>query len=248
MGHRLRGVGMGCFLLCSLAMLGCGAEASAPPCPATVCHVVVPPCQTPALAGTGMPSDVASQVGFMPYVATWLPKAVYWYGAQPYPSTPSAVQLLPSQPRPLMRVEYAYDFPRPYNSFAPHTVIEFDETTQPLGLTQDMMAPGQALTVTSQENVTINGHAATYFEAQSSSAQDKTAVVGVEWQVGTLALRVTAVTSGRYVTLAPVDVKTLEVSADSLSSYGDDVLAWTGTNQDELLRVARGATTYTGCV
>jgi hypothetical protein len=34
-----------------------------------------------------------------------------------------------------MSIGYAYWFPRPYNAYAPHTVIAFDEARQELGFT-----------------------------------------------------------------------------------------------------------------
>ncbi|MGZ3682113.1 MAG: hypothetical protein ACXVDI_26435, partial [Ktedonobacterales bacterium] len=201
-------------------------------------RVVIPPCQPPALVGVGMPRDAASQLGFVPYVATWLPDTVSWYFSEPL-SSGSSIQLLPSQPRPLMRTEYAQFFPRPSNAYALHSVIAFDETTQPLGLTTNITVPGQSIEVTSTAVVEINGHAATYFELQSfpdftgSTATAQTTVIGVEWYIGTLWVRVTAVTSGRYLPISTVD--------------GDDIVAWTGTNRDEILQVARSAGAYTNC-
>jgi len=177
-----------------------------------------------------MPRDAAAQLGFEPYVATWIPDAVYWYNAQPYSSDPSAIH-----PLPWMRLEYSFNFPRPYNAYAPHAVIAFDETTQPLSFTTNIRVPGQALAVTSKTPMDINGHAATLFELQSSGtagATSETRVIGVQWQAGTLWVRVTAVTSGRYLF--------------SIGD-GDDVAAWEGTSTDTLLHVARSAQVYTGC-
>ncbi len=219
------------LLFCSLAIPGC-THAEAPPtqCPIDVCRVVIPPCQTPALPGEGIPSDAAAQLGFSPYVATWIPDTVYWYNAQPYSSDPSAIH-----PLPWMRIEYSYNFPRPYNAYAPHAVIAFDETTQPLSFTTNIRVPGQTLAVTSKSSADINGRTATRFELHSSgatNAANETRVIGVQWQAGALWVRVTAVASGRYLF--------------SIGD-GDDVAAWDGTNTDVLLRVARSAQVYTGC-
>lgn len=217
------------LLFCSLVIPGCThAEAPPPPCPPDVCHVVIPQCQPPARIG--MPHNAASQLGFRPYVATWLPDTVYSYGAQPYTSEPSLVH-----PLPWMHIGYMYDFPRPYNSWAPHAVIAFDETTQPLSFTTNIRVPGQKLAVTSKTPVEINGRQAMLFELHSSgttSTANETRVVGVQWQAGALWVRVTAVTSGRYLF--------------SIGD-GDDVLAWDGTRTDVLLHVARSAQVYTGC-
>lgn len=225
------------LLLCSLITPGCSSRGSAglppPPCPTgppNACRVVIPPCQPPALVGMGIPHDIASQLGFRPYVATWLPDAVTWYTGGAYSS----------QPRPLMRIEYAYFFPRPYNAYAPHAVIAFDETTQALGFTTTIYVPGQTLRVTSQTPEDVNGQAATLFELHSSGAtgantskDGETHVIGVLWQVRTVWVRVTAVTSGRYFQNSAGD--------------GEDVAGWEGTNTDILLRVARSARVYTGC-
>lgn len=222
------------LILCSLAIPGCTrAEAPHTQCPPLDCRVVIPPCQPPA--PIGMPHDAASQLGFRPYVATWLPDTVRWVAAAAYTSEPSLVH-----PLPWMHLNYDYNFPRPYNSWAPHTVIAFDETTQPLGIAANIYVPGQTLAVTSKTPVDINGHAATLFEVQSSGASganssEKNAVhvIGVEWQEGSLWVRVTAVTSGHYYW-------------ESIGE-GEDVAAWEGTNTDVLLRVARSAQVYTGC-
>lgn len=225
------------LLACLLVTPGCTnqseAEAPPPPCPSLTCRVVIPPCQPPALLGMGMPRDAGSQLGFLPYVAMWLPATVSWYSAQAYPSGQSSIQLLPSQPRPLMRIEYARYFPRPYNTYAVHAVIAFDETTQALGLTTNITIPGQTVVIKSTALEDINGHTATFFELQGSTGNNETTVIGVEWQSGTLWVRVTAVASGRYLPISSVD--------------GDDIVAWEGTSKDELLRVARSASSYTGC-
>jgi len=181
----------------------------------------------------GMPRNAGSQLGFLPYVAMWLPATVSWYSAQAYPSGQSSIQLLPSQPRPLMRIEYARYSPRPYNTYAVHAVIAFDETTQALGLTINITIPGQTVVIKSTALEDINGHTATFFELQGSTGNNETTVIAVEWQSGTLWMRVTAVASGRYLPISSVD--------------GDDIVAWEGTSKDELLRVARSASSYTGC-
>ncbi|HEU5347969.1 MAG TPA: hypothetical protein VFU63_05090, partial [Ktedonobacterales bacterium] len=213
-----------------------------PPVPCPVgppngCRVVIPPCQPPAYLGMGMPHDAAEQVGFLPRVATWLPDDMTWYSAGPYLPGPSAVQSPPSQPRPLMRVGYGYWFPRPYNGYALHGVIAFDETKQELGFTTNIFVPGQTLAVTATAPIDINGQAAMLFELRSSGASgakdNETHVIGVEWQDGTIWVRVTAVTSGRYALLP--------------NGEGDDVVAWDGMSTDVLLRVARSARLYTGC-
>ncbi len=209
-----------------------------PQSPPAGCRVVIPPCQPPVLLGLGIPRDAASQLGFQSYVATWLPDTVTWYTAQPYVADTSTIQLIPSQPRPLMRIGYAYWFPRLYNAYAPHVVIAFDETTKALGFTTNINVPGQTLAVTSKATVDINGHAATLFELESSvapgtSEKNATHVIGVEWQEGAVWVRITAVTSGRYF--------------PDYRGEGDDVLAWEGMSNDVLLRVARSARIYTGC-
>lgn len=219
------------LLFCSLVIPGC-THAEAPPlsCPPENCRVVIPPCQTSDLPGQGIPHDATAQLGFQPYVATWIPDTVYWYNAQPYSSDPSTIH-----PLPWMRIEYSYNFPRPYNSYAPHAVIAFDETTQPLSFTTNIRVPGQTLAVTSKTPVEVSGQPAMLFELHSSgttSTASETRVVGVQWQAGALWVRVTAVTSGRYLF--------------SIGD-GDDVLAWEGTSTDMLLRVARSAQVYTGC-
>lgn len=225
------------LLLFLLVTAGCAdqinSEAPPAPCPSPTCRVVIPPCQLPALLGMGMPRDAASQLGFLPYVATWLPDSVSWYSAQAYPPGQSSIHLLPSQPRPLMRVEYARYFPRLYNASALHSVIAFDETPQALGFTTNITIPGQIVGVTVTAKVEINGHAATYFELQGLTGDNETTVIGVEWQTGTLWVRVTAVTSGRYLPVSLGD--------------GEDIVAWAGTSKDELLRVARSASIYAGC-
>jgi hypothetical protein len=222
------------LLLFSLLTPGCANSGTAPPScpsfPATDCRIVIPQCKPPAIVG--MPHEAISRLGFHPYVATWLPETVTWYIGGAYSS----------QPRPLMRIEYAFWFPRPYNGYAPHAVIAFDETTQALGFTANIYVPGQTLRITSKTPVEINGHAATLFELQSSGAtgtststsnDGETHVIGALWQVGTVWVRVTAVTSGRYF---------LDINGN-----GDDVAAWEGTSTDVLLRVARSARVYTGC-
>lgn len=220
------------LLFCSLVIPGCmHTEAPPPPCPPDICHVVIPQCQPPA--PIGMPHEAVLHLGFRPYVATWLPNTVYSYGAQPYSSEPSLVH-----PLPLMHIGYMYDFPRPYNGWAPHAVIAFDETSRALGLTTNIYVPGQTLTVTSKTPVEINGQTATLFELQGqestgTSANDATHVIGVQWQTGSVWLRVTALTSGRYFLLPNGD--------------GEDVAAWDGMSTDVLLRVARSAQVYTGC-
>jgi len=171
------------LLFCSLVIPGC-TRAETPPtsCPTDVCRVVIPPCQPPALLGMGMPHDATSQLGFRPNVATWLPETVTWYSAAPYTTEPSQVH-----PMPLMRLEYNYNFPRPYNAYAPHAVIAFDETTQALDYTTNIYVPGQTLSVTSKSQVDINGHAAMLFALQSSGATgaaNATRVIGVQWQAG----------------------------------------------------------------
>lgn len=226
---------IGALMLFSLVIPGC-TTAEKPPvsCPPDACRVVIPPCQPPA--HIGMSHDAISQVGFVPYVATWLPDTVFWYTAQPYPVVPSSAHVLSGQPRPLMRIGYGYNFPRPYNAYALHGVIAFDETTQALGLTTNIYVPGQTLAVVSKASVDINGHAATLFELRGSASMDTasaTHIIGVEWQTGTLWVRVTAVTTGRYALLS--------------NGEGDDVVAWDGTSTDFLLRVARSARPYTGC-
>src|SRR5689334_5885549 len=217
------------LLFCSLIIPGCThAETPANPCPPENCRVVIPPCQISALPGQGIPHDAAAQLGFQPYVATWIPDTVYWFNAQPYSSDPSAIH-----PLPWMRLEYSFNFPRLYNAYAPHAVIAFDETTQTLSLTTNIRVPGQTLAVTSKTPVDINEHAATLFELQSSGAAgatSETRVIGVQWQAGMLWVRVTAVTSGRYLF--------------SIGD-GDDVAAWSGTSTDVLLRVARSVQAYT---
>lgn len=219
------------LLFCSLIFPGCThAEAPANPCPPENCRVVIPPCQISALPGQGIPHDAAAQLGFQPFVASWIPDTVYWYNAQPYSSDPS-----PIHPLPWMRLEYSFNFPRPYNSYAPHAVIAFDETTQALGYTTNIYVPGQSLSITSTSKVDINGHAAMLFALQSSGGADApnaTHVIGVQWQAGTIWVRITAVTSGRYLF--------------SIGD-GDDVAAWEGTSTDTLLRVAKSAQVYTGC-
>lgn len=221
------------LLLFSLVPPGCANSGTSPPScpsfPAQDCRIVIPQCQPPAIAG--MPHDALTHLGFLPYVAIWLPKAVTWYTAEPYLSSPS-------QPRPLMRIGYGYWFPRPYNAYALHGVIAFDETKQELDFTTNIYVPGQTLAVTSKVPVDINGHTGTLFELQSSGAtgankDDETRVIGVEWQEGGIWVRATAVTSGRYAILA--------------NGEGDDVLAWDGMSTDVLLRVARSARPYTGC-
>ncbi len=220
------------LLFCVMATPGCVTAGKPPPsCPPMGCRVVIPPCQPPAY--TGIPRDTAAQVSFRPYVATWLPDDVTWYTGGAYSS-----QTLPGQPRPWMRLEYGYWFPRPYNAYAMHTVIAFDEATQALGPTTNIYVPGQTLTVTSKTPVEINGQAATLFELQGHSStsaheQNETHVIGVQWQTGTVWMRVTALTSGRYFLLPNGD--------------GEDVAAWDGTSTDVLLRVARSAQVYTGC-
>ncbi|HEY1390122.1 MAG TPA: hypothetical protein VGF38_16415 [Ktedonobacterales bacterium] len=192
--------------------------------------MVIPPCLTSVLPGQGIPHNIAPQLGFQPYVATWIPDTVYWFNAQPYSSDPSAVR-----PLPWMRLEYSYNFPRPYNAYAPHAVIAFDETTQALGFTTNIRVPGQTLAVTSKSSLEINGQPAMLFELHGSGATNtanETRVIGVQWQARALWVRVTAVTSGRYLF--------------SIGD-GDDVLAWDGTSTDVLLRVARSAQVYTGC-
>lgn len=234
---RYKRILMLALLFCSLATPGCvHAKTPVNPCPPENCRVVIPPCQISALPGQGIPHDAATQLGFQPYVATWLPESVTWYTAQPYSSAPSAIQLLPSQPRPLMRLEYGYWFPRPYNTYAMHAVIAFDETTQALGYTTNIYVPGQTLSVTSKSQVDINGHAAMLFALQSSGATgaaNATHVIGVQWQAGAVWVRVTAVTNGQYF----------------LDSNGNnnDVLAWDGMSTDVLVHVARSAQVYTGC-
>ena len=222
------------LLLCSLAASGCVTASEPPPsCPPMGCRVVIPPCQPPANLGMGMPRDTTAQVGFRPFVATWLPDEVTWYTGGAYSS-----YALPGQPRPLMRIGYGYWFPRPYNAYAMHVVIAFDETTQALGLTTDIYVPGQTLTITSKTPVEINGQAATLFElhgqsSTSTNANNETHVIGVQWQTGAVWMRVTALTSGRYFLLPNGD--------------GDDVAAWDGMSTDVLVHVARSAQVYTGC-
>jgi hypothetical protein len=137
-----------------------------------------------------------------------------------------------------MRLEYGYWFPRPYNAYAMHAVIAFDETTQVLGFTTNIYVPGQTLTITSEMPMEINGQVATLFElhgqsSTSANANNDTHVIGVQWQAGTVWVRITAVTSGQYF---------LDSTGNS-----NDVLAWEGTSTDMLLRVARSAQVYTGC-
>lgn len=230
-------------LWCVLVTPACSssnrADLPPDPCPTgppNACRVVIPPCQPPAYLGMGMPHDAMSQLGFLPYVATWLPEEVTWYSAGAYSSDPSLVH-----PLPWMHLDYAYWFPRPYNAYAPHSVIAFDETAQPHDLTANIYVPSQMLRITSKTPVDINGHAATLFEVQSSGASGSSAknavhVIGVEWQEGALWVRVTAVTSGHYF---PESI--------GEGGEGEDVAAWEGTSTDVLLRVARSARAYTGC-
>ena len=137
-----------------------------------------------------------------------------------------------------MSIGYAYWFPRPYNGYAPHTVIAFDEAKQQLGLTTNIYVPGQTLAVASKTPVDINGQAGTLFELHgagtpTASKDDETRIIGVEWQEGEVWVRATAVTRGWYALLP--------------NGEGDDVLAWDGTSTDVLLRVARSARPYDGC-
>jgi hypothetical protein len=179
----------------------------------------------------GMPHEAVSQLGFRPYVATWLPEEVTWYTAGAFSSDPS-----PVHPLPWASIGYGYWFPRPYNAYALHRVIAFDETTQTVDLTTNIYIPGQKQTPTtaSKKTVDINGHTATLFELQGAiGTPSETHVIGVEWREGTLWLRVTAVTTGQYF-------------PDKLE-HDNDVLAWDVTNTDVLLRVARSAQVYTGC-
>lgn len=227
---RFRPILILALFFCSVAAAGCVKASELPsPCPPMGCRVVIPPCQPPAYMG--IPRDTAAQLGFRPYVATWLPEEVTWYTGGAYSSLS-----LPSQPRPMMHVEYSYNFPRPYNSWAPHAVIAVDETTQALGYTTNIYVPGQSLAVTSTSKVDINRQAATLFELRSSgatSAPDVAHVIGVQWQAGKVWMRVTALTSGHYFLLPNGD--------------GEDVAAWDGINTDVLLRVARSTQSYTGC-
>jgi hypothetical protein len=226
------------LLLCSLILPGCATTANRnpppDPCPTSpphACRVVIPPCQPPAYLGMGMPHDAAEQVGFQPHVATWLPDALTWYTAGSNLSSPS-------QPRPWMSVGYAFWFPRPYNAYAPHTVIAFDEARQELGFTTNIYVPGQTLAITSKTPVDINGQAGTLFELHdtgtpTASTDNETRIIGVEWRAGEVWVRATAVTSGRYALLP--------------NGEGDDVVAWDGMSTDVLLRVARSARPYDGC-
>lgn len=226
------------LLLCPLVLPGCATtvkgEPPPTPCPQSPpngCRVVIPPCQPPAYLGMGMPHDAAEQAGFQPHVATWLPNALTWYSVELYLSSSS-------QPQPWMSIGYAYWFPRPYNGYAPHTVIVFDEAKRELGFTTNIHVPGQTLAVISKTTVEINGQAGMLFELQSSDASGaseagETHVIGVEWQEGEIWVRATAVTSGRYARLP--------------NGEGDDVLAWDGMSKDVLLRVASSARPYTGC-
>jgi hypothetical protein len=188
----------------------------------------------------GMPHDAAAQVGFQPHVATWLPDALTWYTAGPTLSSPS-------QPHPWLSIGYAYWFPRPYNGYAPHTVIAFDETKQQLGFTTNIYVPGQTLAVASRAPVDINGRAGTLFELRgagtlfelrgagtpTANTDNETRIIGVEWRDGEVWVRATALTSGRYALLP--------------NGEGDDVVAWDGMSTDVLLRVARSARPYGGC-
>lgn len=178
-----------------------------------------------------MPQDAAEQVGFLPHVATWLPDALTWYAAGPNLSPPS-------QPHPWLSIRYAYWFPRPYNAYAPHTVIAFDEAKQEPGFSTNIYVPGQTLAVITKTPVDINGQTGILFELQSSGASgankaSATHVIGVEWQDGEVWMRATAVTSGQYF--------------HDPREQGDDVLAWDGMSTDVLLRVARSARPYSGC-
>lgn len=230
----------GCLVAVALGCVGCGnSRTMSIPCSPETCHVIVPPCGASVTLGSGMPRDASAQVGFVPYVATWLPADVYWYSSQPYAAGNSSAQLLPAQPRPLMRVEYAFDFPRPYNSYALHTVIALDETTQPLNLKTNILLPSQTAVGMWQKTVDVGGHAATYFELRSGNGETTTKVIGVEWQVGAVWLRVTAVTQGSYALAL--------VGSGTSAALAEAVVAWSGTSTDELLHVARSVKAYTGC-
>lgn len=222
-----------------LALPGCAVQFQSdsispgytPSCPPHICRVVIPPCQPPALVGLGMPRDAVSRLGFRPYVATWLPGSVSWYNAEALPADASSSRELPSEPRPLMRLEYTFNFPLPFHGYAPRPVIAFDETTQALGFTTNVTLPGQTLGVASETAVDINGVTGTLFELQATSGA-QTRVIGIAWQVGTLRIRVTAVTRGNY---------------SPSGGVGESIVAWSGTSNDELLRVARSSKVYIGC-
>ena len=167
-------------------------------------RMVIPQCleaiaaQTTEWAGGGgLPGNTPEVLGFTPYIFSDIPKEATWSMVVGIGQRWSEYS---GGPAPMFHVAYGHLVPRPYNAEGMENIIAIDETPQPLDLLTNMSATnGQKIEVTSQAPATVNGRRATlfHFAAPAGSSQPVEGI-GLFWQLESLTVRITVVSSGEY--------------------------------------------------
>ncbi len=198
-------------------------------------RVLAPPCG-PAVGNIEVgfevviPRDIAAIVGFTPLLPAQLPDPLTWSMV-----VIAGRSWIPG-PTPLFHAAYGIWFLRPYNTYALHTVVALDESTEAIAPTTDIAVANGPLTLARQASLVINGATATLHTLTSATQPGHVAtqILAITWQEDGVFLRLSAVSSGAYELFAP-------------AAGEDTVVAWPWVSAQILEQLAASVKLYSGC-
>ncbi|MGO8947772.1 MAG: hypothetical protein ACLQUY_08935 [Ktedonobacterales bacterium] len=177
---------------------------------------------------TFIPRDIATIVGFTPLLPARLPNPLTWS------MVVIAGRTWTLGPAPFFHAAYGIWFLRPYNTYALHTVLALDESTEVFAPDTDIALVNGSLSLARQSSLVIDGTPAT-LDTLTSSPQPghaATQILAITWREDGIFLRLSAVSTGSYalfaaaagedtvVAWAPVSARVLEQLAASVKLYG----------------------------
>lgn len=217
-------------LLTLLTLAGCASDAGSP----TAMHgihdrMVIPQCleaiapqATEWAGGGGLAGNTPVLLGFTPYVFSDIPAEATWsmdVGFGP---------AWKDGPAPLFHGAYGRLVPRPYNAEAMENIIALDETPNRLEPLTNMFDNGQELQFTGQSPVTVNGRSAALFHfASPTGSSHPVEGIGLLWQLESLSVRITVVSSGEY-----------QMRPHGQPESFDWIKAWSGASEQALMALA----------
>ena len=198
-------------------------------------RVLVPPCGSAVGKieigfEVVIPRDIATIVGFTPFLPTQLPDPLTWSMAV------IAGRIWTIGPAPLFHAAYGIWFPGPYTTYGLQTVVALDESTEAFAPSTDIAVANGSLTLARQASVVIDGSTATLATLISSTQPGHTAtqILALMWQEDGVFLRLSAVSSGAYELFAP-------------AAGEDTVVTWAGVSAPVIEQLAASVKRYSRC-
>jgi hypothetical protein len=232
-------------------------------------RIVVPPCWSVPENPTPLPNEqqgfggavvmtsrVEPALGFRPLVATTLPAAVTWNAFAVIGPGPIAVPLPPGVVAPLFQASYRLMAPQGTRASASFpAVLTLDETTAAWSPPTGLYYESAQFHLLSQMTTHVGAAPATLYYLSPPSATQESAratVITVVWQVGAVALQLTAIKGGtaqlQFTQEASVHLAPgAPASGPPANPALGTLISWAGASDAVMLAVAGSVSAYTGC-